>query len=185
MVDIIKMKKKVCLLGDEGVGKTSLIRRYVLDMFDDEYIATLGAKVSKKEIDLNFSKEVEKPVYANIKLSVWDILGQKDESTLRARPVYYRGTNGALIVCDITRKDTFKNIPEWIKSLDKVEYNLPLIIIGNKIDLYKEASVFYKDLEELGKKYNYPIFLTSAKTNSNVEKAFYTLTEMMIKKYFE
>jgi small GTP-binding protein len=182
MVDIKKMKKKICLLGDAAVGKTSLIRRYVYNEFDDKYISTLGAKVSKKEINLNFSKKVEKPIQVNMTLSIWDILGQKDDSSVRVRPVYYGGSNGAFIICDITRKETFENIPEWVRSFFKVTEKVPIVIVGNKIDLYKKAEVYYEDLEEFARKNKYPVFITSAKTNSNVEQAFYKLTELMLEK---
>ena len=180
MVDIKKMKKKVCLLGDTAVGKTSLIRRYVHDEFDDKYITTLGAKVSKKEIDLEFTKNIENPIQVNIILSIWDILGQKDESASRVRPVYYGGGNGALVVCDITRRETFENLSGWIRSFFKVTQKVPIVIIGNKIDLYKEAEVYYGNLEEFSKRNEIPVFLTSARTNSNVEQAFLNLTEMML-----
>lgn len=182
MVDIKRMKKKVCLLGDAAVGKTSLIRRYVYDEFDDEYITTLGAKVTKKEINMNYSNDVETPIHVNILVSVWDIIGQKDDSSMRVRPVYYKGSNGALVVADITREETFLNIPEWIDSLYQATDEIPIVFVGNKIDLYRDAEVFYEDLEELGKEYDAPVFLTSAKTNSNVNPAFYKLAEAMLKK---
>ena len=181
MVDIKKMKKKVCLLGDAAVGKTSLIRRYVFDMFDDKYITTLGAKVSRKEINLEFSKDLERPIQVNIILSIWDIIGQKNESAARVRPVYYSGANGALIACDITRRETFESISGWIKSFYKETDEVPIVVLGNKIDLYKQAEIFYEDLEKFSTKFNCPVFLTSARTNSNVEQAFYRLTELMLK----
>ena len=180
MVDIKKMKKKVCLLGDAAVGKTSLVKRYVFDMFDDKYITTLGAKVSRKEINLAFSHELEKPIQVNMILAIWDILGQKNESAARVRPVYYSGANSALLVCDITRRETFESIPGWIKSFYKVTDDVPIVVLGNKIDIYKEAEVFYEDLEQFSKKFNCPVFLTSARTNSNVEQAFYRITELML-----
>ncbi|WP_455391909.1 Rab family GTPase [[Eubacterium] cellulosolvens] len=180
MVDIKRMKKKICLLGDAAVGKTSLIRRYVFDMFDDKYITTLGAKVSRKEIDLQFSKRLDKPIQVNVVLSIWDILGQKNESAARVRPVYYSGANGGLVVCDITRHETFESIPGWIKSFFKVTEEVPIVLLGNKIDLYKQAEIYYEDLEKFAKDYNYPVYITSARTNSNVEQAFIKLTELML-----
>ncbi len=180
MVDIKKMKKKVCLLGDAAVGKTSLIRRYVFDEFDDKYITTLGAKVSKKEINIEYSKNLEKPIQVNMILSIWDIIGQKDESAARVRPVYFSGGNGALVICDITRKETFENIPNWVSTFFKVTQSVPIVVLGNKIDLYRNAEVFYEDLEKFSKKNNLPVFITSARTNNNVQQAFYKLTELMV-----
>jgi small GTP-binding protein len=180
MVDIKRMKKKVCLIGDAAVGKTSLIRRFVYDEFDDKYITTLGAKVSKKEIDMQFSKTVKTPIQVNIILSIWDILGQKDESATLVRPMYFNGANGALLVCDITREDTFDSLQWWIESLFKVTENVPIVILGNKIDLYNQAQIYYDDLEEFSKEKDIPVFLTSARTNSNVQQAFLKLSELML-----
>lgn len=180
MVDIKQIKKKVCLLGDAAVGKTSLIRRYVYDEFDDKYITTLGAKVTKREIKLDYSKNLDTPIHVNMTLSIWDIIGQKDESSLRVRPVYYKGSNGALIVCDITRKDTFLSTPEWIRSIFRVTQRIPIVVLGNKIDLYRKAQIYYEDLEKFTKKYKFPVFITSAKTNNNVEQAFIKLSELMM-----
>ena len=183
MVDIKKMKKKICLLGDAAVGKTSLIRRYVFNEFDDKYIMTLGAKVSKKDINLEYTKDVGKIIHVNVVLSIWDILGQRDESSRRVRPVYFKGSSGALLVCDITRQSTFNNLAIWIKAFFQVTKEVPIVVLGNKIDLYKEAEVYYEDLEKFSKDYNIPVFITSARTNSNVDRAFYKLSEMMVDQY--
>jgi small GTP-binding protein len=181
MVPLRELKKKICVLGDPAVGKTSLIRRYVFDEFDDKYITTLGAKVSKKELFLMMNPPFSDAYNVNLTLSIWDILGQKDESTLRVRPVYYKGSSGALLIVDITRRDTLDSLDDWIKSFYSITDKVPMILLGNKVDLYKSARVFYDDLDEIGKKYGFPVFLTSAKTGSNVENAFYKLSDLMLK----
>jgi Ras-related protein Rab-21 len=180
MVVIKNLKKKVCLLGDAAVGKTSLIKRYVYDEFDDKYITTLGAKVSKKELEFNIPLTAANHVQVNMTLTIWDILGQKDESSKRVRPLYYSGANGALVVCDITREETFYNIPEWIRSFFKKVNIVPVVLLGNKIDLYKNAKVYFEDLEDYAKTLQIPIFLSSAKINSGVEEAFRKLSYMMV-----
>ena len=76
MVAIKTFKKKICLLGDPAVGKTSLIKRFVYDEFDDKYISTLGAKVSKKDLQINILRKSNEPINVNMNLSIWDILGQ-------------------------------------------------------------------------------------------------------------
>jgi small GTP-binding protein len=182
MVDIKRMKKKICLLGDAAVGKTSLIARYVFDQFDDKYLTTLGAKVSKKDVQLNISNGVGTPINVNLTISIWDILGQKDDSSLDVRELYFRGANGAFIVCDITRKDTFDSVPTWVKSFLKVTTDVPIVLIGNKIDLYNQAQVSYDDLSDYSESLQFPLFLTSAKINSGVEQAFQKLSLLMLEK---
>jgi small GTP-binding protein len=181
MVAIKRFKKKVCLLGDPAVGKTSLIKRFVKDEFDDKYISTLGAKVSKRDMQINILKNLKEPLGVNLTLSIWDILGQKNETALRTRPIYFKGTNGALIVCDVTRKETFENLSDWIKSIRKETKNVSIVILGNKIDQYKKATVYYRDLQKFAQEHDVLMITTSAKENNNVEKAFNKLSELMLK----
>ncbi|UCE80248.1 MAG: GTP-binding protein, partial [Methanobacteriota archaeon] len=102
--------KKVGLIGDSGVGKTSLIRRYVIDVFDDKYIATIGTKVSKRDIEY---KLTDKTVY--LTLMLWDILGQKDYKKIRAQSL--KSSHGVMIVADLTRPETVKSAEEfWLKE---------------------------------------------------------------------
>jgi len=102
-------QKKICLLGDPAVGKTSLIRRFIEDTFDENYISTIGTNVLSKLINLYFPETGET---LRIKLLIWDIAGQKSISDIHAS--YYYGAEGALIVCDITRQDTLEHLPDWI-----------------------------------------------------------------------
>jgi small GTP-binding protein len=90
---------KLCLLGDGAVGKTSLVRRFVFDVFDDKYLMSFGTKVVKKEIKVGDTE---------LDMMIWDILGQRTKDVLHA--AYYRGATGALAVCDFTRPDTMKNL---------------------------------------------------------------------------
>ena len=180
MVNIRTLKKKICLLGDEAVGKTSLVNRFVYNEFTDEYISTLGAKISKKHIQLNILNNTKDPIGIYLTLSIWDLLGQKDESAVRLRNIYYNGTNGAIIICDITRKETFQNLTQWIRSLHNASKNVSIVILGNKIDRVHEAEVYYRDLERFSQEQNIPVFITSAKDNNNVEKAFNKLSELML-----
>ena len=187
-------------LGRKGVislvgagGKTSLMFRlaHELAASGETVLTTTTTKILRptaeqsKHIVISDSpvdilKKAKEPVDVNLTLSIWDILGQKDESAMRTRPLYFNGTNGAFIICDVTRKETFKNLTEWIYSLMNVTHKVPIVILGNKIDRYQDAEVLYRDLEKFASDHNIPMFATSAKNNSNVEKAFAKLSELML-----
>ncbi len=151
--------KKICLLGDGEVGKTSLIRRYVLDQFDDQYIQTFGAKVTKKVLDLED---------VSLTLMIWDVLGQKTQKTLHSS--YYTGANGVLLVCDMTRPDTFEHLNHWAADLMEVSGEIPVLVLGNKCDL--EMKIDPLDLEDFAATLGCSFMLTSAKTGQNVQEAF-------------
>ncbi|MCK4757412.1 MAG: GTP-binding protein [Thermoplasmata archaeon] len=171
------IKKNIILLGDGAVGKTSLIRRFVTDQFSDKYITTIGSKVTKKEIYLDSGED-----RTHMVLLVWDILGQKGYRFTQA--LSFGGIEGALLVADLTRKDTLQSLVEyWIPSLVTVTGPLPMIFLGNKCDLEDEAQFGIADLEALAKEYNGGIntgaFTTSAKTGENVENTFVDMATIL------
>jgi small GTP-binding protein len=169
--------KKICLLGDPAVGKTSLIRKYIYDVFDDDYIMTIGTKVTKKEMLLEKAAPDGRDI--NMTLLIWDILGQREHNRLHS--IFYQGAEGAVLVCDITRKDTIMNLDSWVESFITVVGRVPLVFFVNKIDL-KDPSDFDKtDIEEMSKKFKAPYFFTSAKTGDNVEGAFKSLSDDLAK----
>jgi small GTP-binding protein len=154
-----KVIRKVCLLGDGGVGKTSLIGRYVLDCFSDNYIVSFGTKVSKKVIEYPD---------AQLTLMIWDVLGQKSQSSLHG--AYYNGANGALLVCDNTRPETLLHLIQWKKDLEEVTKAVPIIPIINKSDL--EGKLDAKAVQETEQLFGRRFLLTSAKTGEGVQGAF-------------
>jgi len=154
--------KKIILIGDGGVGKTTLIRKFVYDMFDDKYIQTIGTKVSKKKVPLADAN-------MDISLMVWDVQGQRNDPLLTR---YFEGAEGALFVCDLTRLSTFENLPEWIKDFQAVCGEVPFILLGNKADLVDSSQFGEGELGALAARYNAKGFLTSAKTGANVESSF-------------
>ena len=167
------MKVKVCFVGDAGVGKTSLIKRFVLDVFDDRYIATIGTKVTKKIVDVDSQ--------AKVMMLVWDIMGQKGFREL-LREAYFFGAHGAIAVCDLTNKETLEELRYWIKALTDVAGDVPIVFAGNKIDLENDRVIKEQDLQELALKYKGKAYLTSAKTGQNVEAVFKALAEAMSEK---
>jgi len=177
MVNIKEVKRKICLIGDWGVGKTSLIRKFVLDQFDDKYIATFGSKVTKKRIKYKITKND----IIDLNMMIWDIMGQKEFK--KARIMAYRGTKGALLVCDITRLETLNNILYYSEELFDIIQDIPIAVLANKADLKKDAEFSPKELKGVANKIQAPYFSTSAKTGENVKEAFFGLGEKMIRKY--
>jgi small GTP-binding protein len=178
------VEKKVCLLGDFAVGKTSLIRRFVLNVYDDRYLSTLGVKVSKKKIAVkNFKK---KPLLKiDLSMIIWDLVGQKGFQSLKTSA--YKGTTGAFIVCDLSRPETIESMVWWVDSLYKVTDEIPLIFLANKVDL-TDNSVPLKlvgKIEDIVEKYNGSFLATSAKTGQDVETAFESMGEKLTSKFFE
>jgi len=176
MVSQNRFKKKVCLLGDGAVGKTSLIRRYVFDDFDDMYITTIGAKVTKKVL---VKKAKETNQQTKLTLMIWDILGQRGLQQLHN--MYYASSHAAMLVCDYTRRETFEALKTWRTDLFGVTKNVPIILLVNKIDLKKQGQIKMSEIEDLAKEWKCDYFLTSAKTGENVERSFKRLGNQLIK----
>ncbi|KYK30593.1 MAG: hypothetical protein AYK23_00960 [Candidatus Proteinoplasmatales archaeon SG8-5] len=168
-----KLMKKICLLGDGAVGKTSLIRKFVFDRFDDKYIMTFGTKVSKKQVEL--SRDGQEYMMTFL---IWDILGQRVHNNLHA--AYYQGASGAFLVCDVTRRDTLDNLEEWIDVFRGVNKEAPVILLGNKFDLVDEAQFNTADLKDLADKFGMKYHMTSAKTGDHVEESFLELGNEII-----
>jgi small GTP-binding protein len=168
------IKRKILLLGDGAVGKTSLIRKFVLDKFNDKYIATIGTKVTKKELEI--STEDEK---FYVTLMIWDILGQKDYKSIQARS--FKGADGVILVADFTREETLGSLEEyWLAVIANRIPSLQMVFVANKSDLKKEAQFTMKDLQKMAAKYDAEFFSSSAKTGENVEKLFITLGKKLI-----
>ena len=166
---------KLALLGDAGVGKTSLINMYTEQHFREDYKPTLGVSITVKELELE-------NVNTQIRLVLWDIAGQ-DRYEL-CRNMFFQGIIGALFVYDTTRHSTFQNIEaKWLKDLKEFGESDPaFILIGNKIDLKDSRIVSTEKGEELAKKITAIDFIeTSAKYGDNVENTFKKLVYKVLK----
>jgi Ras-related protein Rab-1A len=174
MTKVLNIMKKLLLLGDAAVGKTSLVRRFVFDNFDDEYVATIGTKTTAKAIQFKTDKEL-----INLKLQIWDILGQRGYSRLHHSS--FKGTNGVIMVADITRWETLQSLEKyWIPKTRYLAGNIPFIILANKSDLMRNAEFNAEGLTNFASRYNVKFYLTSAKKGKNVNQAFYLLGQYMI-----
>jgi len=168
------IKKKICLLGDPAVGKTSLIHRYVLDKYDDDYISTLGTKVTKKEVEVRDDASMTQ---FNLTFMIWDVLGQKEFK--RIHQAAFQGTKAALIVCDLSRWETITALEEWATNLFAVSGKVPVIFLGNKVDLVETPNS--ELISQLASRYDAHFYLTSAKTGANVDDAFANLGTEVVK----
>ncbi|UCE81121.1 MAG: GTP-binding protein [Methanobacteriota archaeon] len=163
-------------MGDVGVGKTSLIRRYVLDVFDDKYIATIGTKVTKKDVQVRNPKTENSE---SITLLVWDIMGQPSFREV-LREAYFYGAQGAIAVCDVTSRESLNELRYWLKAMTATTGEIPVVFLGNKCDLKEETRITIEDLEVFAKKHDAKAMYTSARTGHNVEQAFATLVDDML-----
>ncbi len=168
------LKAKVCLVGDSAVGKTSLVRRYVLDQFDDRYISTLGVKVSKKEVRLDDPNGGS----LIVNLSVWDIMGQPTFREL-LRDAYFQNVQGFLAVADLTRRETLDHLPEWVEAVGRSAGPVPTVVAANKTDLATEAAYREAEAVRTADVFGADVFLTSAKTGANVEASFRRLAALI------
>jgi small GTP-binding protein len=180
MTEEVNITMKICFLGDSSVGKTSLIRKYVYDSFDDSYLMTMGTKVSKKTITVDIP-ELDKKF--NVTFMIWDIIGDIHFRGLLHHS-YLHGAAGALLVCDVTRPDTMESLSVWAESLEiEGEEDIPIIFMANKSDLTDQKKLSEGDIKKLADVYNSLFMLTSAKTGQNVEETFKVLGKKMVEKY--
>lgn len=172
------MKVKVCLIGDRAVGKTSLIRRYMLDQFSDEYKKTMGAKVFKTVVflPLDLRKEAMR-----IDMTLWDMMGDKTLAEL-VNEVHFNGVQGILAVCDVTQKESVDSLEHWFDAVPKLVRTLPIYIIVNKSDLDYDVRIVERDVFGLARSFCSPVLMTSAKTGCNVAKAFDVLAKRIVEK---
>ncbi len=177
MSDVRNIKMKVCLIGEYAVGKTSLIRRYVYNTFSDRYIQTIGAKITKKALLLQYP---ERRTNLDVDLTIWDIMGEKGFREL-LKEAYFHGAQGILAVCDVTRKDTLLELSNWIDSVTKVTGEVPVRFVANKIDLKDEAQFGEDDVRELSEEIGSSYLMTSARTGDGVEQIFEEIARLIVK----
>lgn len=171
------MKVKLCLAGEPAVGKSSLIKRYVLDMYEDRYIATLGTKVTKKTVSL--VDQSGGPMKAD--LIIWDVMGTRSIRDL-LKEAYYHGANGVMAVCDLTRRETLIELDSWSKAIETVAGTVPTQVVANKVDLAEDRQVTDEELKKFCSIRGWRYVTTSAKTGENVEAAFATLGQNAVGK---
>ena len=168
MAELRLLKAKICLVGEAAVGKTSLIRRHVLDQFDDAYLQTLQAKVSKKVVNVPAGPWGD-PL--SIEMAIWDVMGP-ERFREHLSDTYFRGVSGILAVADVTRRQTLPALYEWIDRVDSVSSQAPVVLAVNKADLTKAAQLGDSEIEPVADALHGEALMTSAKTGAGVGEAF-------------
>ena len=172
---------KIVLLGDPGVGKSSLITRFVHNKFRASYLMTIGVDILSKQLFIQ-KNEGSNEVEDEVLFLISDIGGQERFASVREK--FYRGARGCFLVFDLTRNNTLSSIREWKKGLDGVEEDVIYFLIGNKADLKEQIAVSDENINEIIRELNLSkesFFITSAKTGEKVEEAFRTFSKELMK----
>ncbi len=160
------VQKKICLLGDYSVGKTSLIRQYVEERFDETYLSTIGVHMSRKRLERSDHL---------LDFFIWDLAGGEDFNRIGRN--YLLGAAGALIVCDLTRPNTLPLLTYYAEQMRSINEKVALAFIGNKVDLVADPTLLHEGLQATITPFANSYLLTSAKTGHNVNSAFAHLVD--------
>lgn len=160
------LQRKVCMVGDFAVGKTSLFNRFVYNRFSDSYQSTIGVRVQRKIVDV-FSHELA--------LVLWDTEGGQDSSSLKES--YLNGAMGAIVVCDLTRASTILHCEEYAQVLRRQNPHICITLAANKFDLVLPEHTHVAVAQQVAQRVGAPLTLSSASSGEGVEKLFQVLGE--------
>ncbi|KAI9006250.1 ras family protein [Phycomyces nitens] len=160
---------KLLLIGDSGVGKSCLLLRFADDTYTESYISTIGVDFKIRTIELEGK---------TVKLQIWDTAGQERFRTITSS--YYRGAHGIIVVYDVTDQDSFNNVKQWMREIDRyAAEGVNKLLVGNKNDLTDKKVVDYTAAKEFADSLSIPLLETSAKSATNVEQAFLTMAKQI------
>jgi small GTP-binding protein len=170
MSDISNMKLKVLLMGDRGVGRSSVITRFIKDTFNEPIISTVGIYDWLKAI--KYKSHI-------ISLHIWDSLGQERHRSYRR--LLYRDVKGILLLYSCNNKDSFQNVDSWIEEvMENAGKNVSIVLIGTKCDLTNRV-ISWEQGQELANELEIPFLETSAKLSSGINEAFDIIFQMIIR----
>uniref|UniRef100_A0A914CS56 Uncharacterized protein n=1 Tax=Acrobeloides nanus TaxID=290746 RepID=A0A914CS56_9BILA len=156
---------KLLIIGDSGVGKSCLLLRFADDTFMESYISTIGVDFKIRTV------EIQGKV---VKLQIWDTAGQERFRTITSS--YYRGAHGIVVVYDITDRESFNNVRQWLQEVDRyASENVSKLLVGNKSDMDNKREVPYNSAKEYADQLGMTFIEASAKSAKNVEQVFITM----------
>jgi len=161
---------KLLIIGDSGVGKSSLLVRFADNHFSGNYITTIGVDFKIRTIEIQGER---------VKLQIWDTAGQERFRTITS--TYYRGTHGVIVVYDVTSGESFANVKRWLHEIDQNCDVVNRILVGNKNDDPDRKVVLTEDARRFADQMGIELFETSAKDNINVEEMFRAVTKLVLK----
>lgn len=166
-------KLKIVVVGDSGVGKSNIISRFMKDKYSEETKATIGVEFLSKTFRVNGTI---------IKLEVWDTAGQERYKSITTS--YFRGSNGAIIVFDLTRESSFENVEKWLNEIkDRSKSKVSTLLVGNKCDLKDKIAITSERGKEKARILEMPYMETSALDGTKIKDAFYLLIKQMYEQY--
>ena len=164
---------KILLIGDSGVGKTSVILRFTKNIFKEEFLNSIGVDFKSKDLNIDGQK---------VKLQIWDTAGQERFRTITAS--YYRGAHAIAIVFDLTQRISYEHVKRWMNDINKfAKENVLKFLIGNKSDLINERKVYYEEARALASQMNTTYFEVSAKKDENINEFFEAATKIYLIKF--
>ena len=161
---------RIMLIGDSNVGKTSILKRYCKNQFSESYISTVG---------IDFETKYIKVGKKTINLQIWDTAGQERYKVIAKN--YYNKSDGFIIIYDITNKNSFNSISNWVENIKELaSHDNKNIILGNKCDLENMRKINKEEGDKIAKKYNCQFFEVSAHTGKNIDKSFLCLVQSIL-----
>ena len=169
MNELNEINLKVLLIGDSSVGKTSILLKYIDDQFPELHISTIGVEYKIKTLTINEKKVV---------LRIWDTSGEERYRSITRN--FYRNANGILFIFDITKKESFDNIKNWLLDSQIIETKVIRMLIGNKIDLEKQRKIGKEIIENYAERKEMKYYETSAKEGTNIDIIFMELAKQIL-----
>ena len=167
---------KLCIIGDSSVGKSNFLFKFIEGQFSPLHVATIGFDYKSRIITLpNFKKKV--------KLQIWDTAGQ--EKYMSVNKNLFQRVQGVILMYDITSRETFERLNIWLDIIKQMTNDIPIVLVGNKLDLEDNENdgriIEYGEGEDFAKENDFDFFEVSAKNGTNVEKAFISIAEKILK----